>query len=201
MMTVMESPPALDTAIERAQKGDEEAFRVIYRAVQPGLLRYLRSLVGEDAEDVASEAWSQIARDLPGFKGDEPGFRGWTATIARNRAMDHLRYQRRRPSQPIPVEELFGLAADDDTAGCAVDALTIAEAVTLIATLPREQAEAVMLRVVVGLDAKSAGRILGRRAGAIRTATYRGLRQLAHLLARDDPPVTRALAPTLKEVR
>ena len=79
--------------------------------------------------------------------------------------------------------------------------MTTAEAVSLIAMLPREQAEAVLLRVVVGLDAQTAGRILGRRAGAVRTATYRGLRQLAHLLARDDPPVTRALAPTLKEVR
>jgi RNA polymerase sigma-70 factor (ECF subfamily) len=191
----------LERAIVAAQSGDEYAFRVLYRAVQPGLLRYLHALVGTDAEDVAAETWLQIARDLAGFSGDEGGFRAWCVTIARHRAMDHLRYQRRRPSQPIPVEELSGLAADDDTAGCAVDALTIAEAVTLIATLPREQAEAVMLRVVVGLDAKSAGRILGRRAGAIRTATYRGLRQLAHLLARDDPPVTRALAPTLKEVR
>src|SRR5690242_4950748 len=33
--------------------GDEDAFRIIYRAVQPGLLRYLTVLVGsEDAEDV-----------------------------------------------------------------------------------------------------------------------------------------------------
>ena len=41
---------------------DEDAFRVLYRTVQPGLLRYLRVLVGDDAEDVASEAWLQIAR-------------------------------------------------------------------------------------------------------------------------------------------
>jgi RNA polymerase sigma-70 factor (ECF subfamily) len=191
----------LERAIAAAQGGDEYAFRVLYRAVQPGLLRYLHALVGADAEDVAAESWLQIVRDLAAFHGDEGGFRAWCVTIARHRAMDHLRYQRRRPSQPIPVEELIGLAADDDTASYAVDALTTAEAVSLIAALPREQAEAVMLRVVLGLDAQSAGQILGRRAGAIRTATYRGLRQLAHILARDDPPVTRALAPTLKEVR
>jgi RNA polymerase sigma-70 factor, ECF subfamily len=183
MMTVMESPPALDAAIERAQKGDEDAFRVIYRAVQPGLLRYLRSLVGEDAEDVASEAWSQIARDLPGFKGDEPGFRGWTATIARNRAMDHLRYQRRRPvSTGSAADELFDRPADDDTAGSAMETVSTEEAIRIISTLPRDQAEAVLLRVVMGLDVATTARVLGKREGAVRTAAHRGLRRLAEKL-------------------
>jgi RNA polymerase sigma-70 factor (ECF subfamily) len=196
----------LDAAIQAAQSGDEYAFRVLYRAVQPGLLRYLNALVGADAEDVAAESWLQIARDLHGFRGDNAGFRAWCVTIARHRAMDHLRYQRRRPSQATPIDELIGVPADDDTAGHAVDALTTAEAVTLISGLPREQAEAVLLRVVVGLDAQATGRILGRRAGAVRTATYRGLRRLAQLIDRPDPdcseaPVTRALAPTLKKVR
>jgi RNA polymerase sigma-70 factor (ECF subfamily) len=186
MMTVMESPPALDTAIERAQKGDEEAFRVIYRAVQPGLLRYLRSLVGEDAEDVASEAWSQIARDLPGFKGDEPGFRGWTATIARNRAMDHLRYQRRRPvSTGSGTDELFDRPALDDTARSAMETVSTEQAIAIISTLPRDQAEAVLLRVVMGLDVATTARVLGKREGAVRTAAHRGLRRLAETLEGD----------------
>jgi RNA polymerase sigma-70 factor (ECF subfamily) len=45
--------------------------------------------------------------------------------------------------------------------------------------LPREQAEAVFLRVVVGLDAKTAARVLGKRPGAVRTSAYRGVRRLA----------------------
>jgi RNA polymerase sigma-70 factor, ECF subfamily len=186
MMTVLESPPALDTAIERAQKGDEEAFRVIYRAVQPGLLRYLRTLVGEDAEDVASEAWSQIARDLPSFKGDEPGFRGWTATIARNRAMDHLRYQRRRPvSTGSGADELFDRPAVDDTAISAIETVSTEQAIRIISTLPRDQAEAVLLRVLMGLDVATTARVLGKREGAVRTAAHRGLRRLAETLAED----------------
>jgi RNA polymerase sigma-70 factor, ECF subfamily len=36
--------------------------------------------------------------------------------------------------------------------------------------------------VVVGLDAPSAGRVLGKSAGAVRTATHRGLRRLERLL-------------------
>jgi RNA polymerase sigma-70 factor (ECF subfamily) len=145
-------------------------------------MRYLRVLVGEDAEDVASDAWLQIARDLKSFRGDSDGFRGWAATIARHRALDHLRRQRRRPGPSVSLEQLADRPGNDDTAGSALEALDTDTALALIARLPRDQAEAVLLRVVMGLDAKAAGRVLGKRAGAVRTAAYRGLRKLATFL-------------------
>jgi RNA polymerase sigma-70 factor, ECF subfamily len=80
-----------------ARAGDELAFRALYRDTHPRVLRYLQAVVGADAEDVASETWLQVARDLPGFSADGDGFRGWVATIARHRAADHLRRARRRP--------------------------------------------------------------------------------------------------------
>jgi DNA-directed RNA polymerase specialized sigma24 family protein len=85
----------LSFAVEAAQRGNEAAFRLVFRAVQPRLLRYLSGIVGDDAEDVASESWLQIARDLKSFHGDFDSFRGWTATVARHRALDHLRGKRR----------------------------------------------------------------------------------------------------------
>ena len=73
-----ERPEVLSSMVRQAQQGDDEAFRVLYRAVQPGLLRYLRALVGDDAEDVASESWLQVVRGLHSFRGDFEGFRAWT---------------------------------------------------------------------------------------------------------------------------
>jgi len=175
---VSQATDDLSLAVVRAQSGDDEAFCLLYRAVQPGLVRYLRALVGEDADDVASEAWLQIARDLGSFRGDVDGFRGWAATIGRHRAMDHLRKLRRRPVGS-PLDDLADLPANDDTAGRALEAVASSEAIAMIAALPRDQAEAVLLRVVMGLDAESAARVLGKRAGAVRTAAYRGLRRLA----------------------
>ena len=183
------SGPETDLDVVRAaQAGDEEAFRQLYRAVQPRLLRYLRTLVADDAEDVAADAWLEIARGLRcSFQGDLDAFRGWAATIARHRAMDHLRRQRRRPRADVPIEDLTELAAPDDTADGALAALSTDTAIGLIALLPRDQAEAVMLRVVVGLDAEAAGKVLGKRAGAVRTAAHRGLRRLNdHLIARGE---------------
>lgn len=183
----------LSPLVTAAQAGDEQAFRGLYRAVQPGLLRYLRALVGDDAEDVASEAWLQIVRDLAAFSGDGDAFRAWSATVARHRALDHLRARARRPQVPMPVEALGDRPCDADTAADALEAMSTRAAIALIATLPREQAEAVLLRVVVGLDAAGAGWVLGKRAGAVRTSAYRGLRRLAAMLdhrrlgAGDDP--------------
>ena len=171
----------LTTAVLAAQDGDETAFRTVYRSVHPRLLGYVRTLVGDpDAEDVASEAWLQIARDLDRFSGDADRFRGWAARIARNRALDHIRMRGRRPAIGGDETELTGKAAE------AIEALATDGTLSLIARLPQDQAEAVVLRVVVGLDAKTAAQTLGKRPGAVRTAAHRGLKRLAELLG-DDP--------------
>ncbi|MFB6829792.1 RNA polymerase sigma factor [Streptomyces hydrogenans] len=176
----------LTAAVLAAQDGDEDAFRTVYRAVHPRLLGYMRTLVGEaDAEDVTSESWLQIARDLDRFSGDADRFRGWAARIARNRALDHIRMRGRRPAAGGDETELTDKPADSDTAGEAMEALATGDTLRLIARLPQDQAEAVVLRVVVGLDAKSAAEALGKRPGAVRTAAHRGLKKLAELLGVD----------------
>ncbi|MFJ5674319.1 RNA polymerase sigma factor [Streptomyces sp. NPDC093097] len=176
----------LTVAVQAAQDGDETAFRLVYRAIHPRLLGYVRTLVGEaDAEDVASEAWLQITRDLARFTGDADRFRGWTARIARNRALDHIRMRGRRPAVGGDESELADTPAASDTAGEALEALRTGHTFRLIGRLPQDQAEAVTLRVVVGLDAKSAAQVLGKRPGAVRTAAHRGLKKLAELLGAD----------------
>lgn len=171
------------THVLAAQSGDEAAFVLLYRHIHPGLLRYLRVLVGADAEDVAAEAWSQVCRDLLRFTGELDAFRGWVTTIGRNRALDHLRSSRRHPAIPVPPSDLWFHLASVNVAEEATAALATRDALALIATLPREQAEAVMLRVVLDLDAKTAGAVVGRSAGAVRTAAHRGLRALAQKVA------------------
>lgn len=173
---------ALDTALALARDGDDDGFRVVYRLIQPGLLRYVRALVRDEADDVTSEAWLQIAGGIRDFQGDGSAFRAWAATIARNRAFDHLRRLRRRPALVVPDEALTDISDEFDTETIAMSRISTENALSLLKALAPDQAEAVLLRVVMGLDAKAAGRVLGKRAGAVRTAMYRGLRRLAALL-------------------
>lgn len=180
-------PPDLDGTLSAARGGDEDAFRALYRDTNPRLLRYVRGLVGDDAEDVTAEAWLRIARDLTSFDGDIGAFRAWAATIARHRAFDHLRYHRRRPAPGGSVEDLVDLPALEDTETTALDAMATRDAVAMLGRLPREQAEIILLRVVVGLDARTVAGILGKRVGTVRMSAHRGLRRLERLLAQQRP--------------
>jgi RNA polymerase sigma-70 factor (ECF subfamily) len=193
------SSPPDEEHLRRALDGDEAAFVVLYRGVHPGLVRYLRVLVGQAADDVAAEAWAQACRDLSRFTGDVAAFRAWIARIGRNRAIDHLRAERRRPVLPFPLDALPEPGVADAAETTAVEAAATRDAIALIRTLPTDQAEAVLLRAVLGLDAAAAGEVLGKRPGAVRTAAYRGLRTLAERLdaagtRRDLAPLTRGLA-------
>ncbi len=172
-----------DTTVALMLQGDEQAFREVYRALQPALLRYLAALVGPgEAEDVAAETWAQVCRDLGRFHGAADGFRGWVTTIGRNRALDHLRARRRRPISDTPFDELLGLPDSSDTEDLALGLLSTHRALALIGRLPPDQAEAVLLRAVMGLDVRAAAQVLGKRSGAVRTAAHRGLKGLARLL-------------------
>ncbi len=164
-------------------RGDEWAFRTVYRSVHPVLLRYVSVLVGPvDAEDVASEAWGQAFRDLSRFEGDADGFRGWITTIARHRGLDHLRARGRRPVADIGLEILGERPDPVDVETETIELLGTDRALAMIRSLPMDQAEAIMLRVVMGLDAATAGAVLGKRPGAVRSAAHRGLKTLSRTL-------------------
>ncbi|MDX2849207.1 MULTISPECIES: RNA polymerase sigma factor [Streptomycetaceae] len=172
----------LGDAVRRARDGDETSFAVVYREVHPMLLGYLHGLVGDDAEDVASETWHDIVRDMSRFRGDGQAFRGWAAAIARHRALDHIRRIKARP-RTTPLEGRVPEPPTlDDAGGSALENLSTRRALDLIAGLPQDQAEAVLLRVVVGLNAPTAAKVLGKRPGAVRTAAHRGLKRLAERL-------------------
>ena len=184
-----ESADELAACLAAAQQGDERAFAVLYRELQPRLLRYAAGLVGtadgQDAEDVTAEAWLQIARDLSGFSGSFDSFRGWTARIVRNRALDQLRARARRPAQPTDVADLLDRADPLDAWTVTEERISTARALALIAELPPDQGEAVLLRAVVGLDVAAAAEVLGKRPGAVRVAAHRGLRALAKRLEKE----------------
>uniref|UniRef100_UPI003EBF19E0 RNA polymerase sigma factor n=1 Tax=Streptomyces sp. Tue6028 TaxID=2036037 RepID=UPI003EBF19E0 len=166
-----------------------------YRLVQPGLLGYLRGTVGAGAEDVAAAAWREIARELPRFRGDEHGFRGWTAHIARRHARGHLpRHGASPASQGNPSTPP---ALDRNTHAMPGATLNAETAQALVAQLPRTQAEVVLLRHVVRLDERAAARVMGRPRAVVRLLARRGEENLARML--DLAGVTQDVARTLGE--
>jgi RNA polymerase sigma-70 factor, ECF subfamily len=171
------------SVLRAAQAGDEDAFAAIWRQYQPQLLRYLKVKAYPVAEDLAEDVWARVVRDLDNFDGNADRFKGWLFTTARNRVTDWYRSgQRRYESVGVGVGTLLQLPAVDDVEGDALANSSTDRAVALIARLSADQAEAVMLRVVVGLDVARVAEIMKRSPGSVRVLCHRGLKRLEALL-------------------
>ena len=158
-----------------AQAGDEEAFARLWREFHPGLLRYLRIKAAPVAEDLAADIWLRVLRALPTFEGDEQGFRGWIYTTARNRLTDWYRSGERRPDL-IEYSSLVVLPAVNNVEEEAAQRSATDEVIALIGELPPDQAEAVMLRIVAGMDVARVAALMERSPGSVRVLCHRGLR-------------------------
>lgn len=168
----------LADALARASTGDEAGFLALWRHLQPRLLRFLRVIGCDDPDDVASETWLQVVRDLHRFSGGEDDFRRWLFTIGRHRAIDAARARSRRPADPVSGG-LDILADRQLVEEQVLDGISVQSALALLAGLSRDQAEAVALRVIAGLETPDVAKILGKSAGAVRIALHRGLKTLA----------------------
>jgi RNA polymerase sigma-70 factor (ECF subfamily) len=184
-----------DELLVAARRGSEDAFAAIWRSCNAGLVRYLRVIAGGAGEDLAADTWLQVARKLHTFEGDEGAFRAWLYTIGRNRHIDWRRQQGRRCESLVAFETLDRQASSDDDPGAAMETkLSTADALALVATLPPDQAEAVMLRTVVGLPVATVAEIMDRPAGTVRVLCHRGLRRLAGALEAQEPATEPARA-------
>ena len=172
-----------EDVLAAAQRGSEAAFSELWRDGNPALLRYLRVITPDNAEDVAAETWLQVIRGLVGFRGDEQAWRAWLFTTARRRMIDEGRRRARRPSSPLDGVPAAQLPRVQDAADVAIEVLSTRSAMALLARLPPMQAEVILLRVVAGLDTEAVAQMVGRSPGAVRVAAHRGLRRLAEILA------------------
>lgn len=171
-----------EQTLAAARSGDEQAFAALWRALHPALLRYLRVIAPKIADDVASETWLQVVRALAGFSGDEASFKSWLFTIARNKVTDTVRLAARRPIEISDDGDTSAPAAPDDTAAAVIERIDTEAALALVAQLPADQAEVVMLRVVAGLDVADVARVVRKSPGSVRVTSHRALRRLRELL-------------------
>ena len=155
-----------DEVLGAARQGAPWAVGWLYRRFQPRLLRMLAVIAPHQAEDIAADVWLELAGNLARFSGDERAFRAWLATTARYQVIEATRRNGRR----------VGRALDDDaTEGLASTAF----AARVVAVLPPEEADVVLLRVVEGLDVEEVAKAIGRPASAVRSLQHRALRRLA----------------------
>jgi RNA polymerase sigma-70 factor (ECF subfamily) len=167
-----------------AQRGGQDQFAVLWLDANPALLRYLRVLAPEHAEDIAAETWMTVVRGLPRFIGDEGAWRAWLFTTARRRLLDQARLRKRHPAEPLDEISAAEMPSAPDAAQLALENIATESAMALLRGLPPQQAEVILLRVVAGLDTEAVAELLGKTPGNVRVMAHRGLRRLEALLGR-----------------
>lgn len=156
--------------VRAVARGDRDAFARVYaaygRMVRAVLLgRVPRTDVDDLLQDVFVTAYLRIAE-----LRDPAAFGGWIATIARNRATDHLRQVRQHDQLP---PELPGGEA------VAADTLMVLD---VIRKLPEAYRETLLMRLVEGMSGAEIAARTGLSAGSVRVNLHRGMKLLREKL-------------------
>ena len=168
------SPEDFATRLEAAKSGREWAWADLYRDLAGPVTGYLASRGATEPEDLASETFLQVARNIQTFEGDESSFRSWVFVIAHRRLLDSRRALQRRPETTTLIEsttESTGGDVEDE----ALDLLVSDEMKKAFDHLTDIQGDVLALRILGRLTLEETAQTLGKRVGAVKAAQRRGL--------------------------
>lgn len=169
--------------MEGYQAGDRAAFAEIFRRYAPLLLRVMQQQLGhkEDANDLVQQTFLQLHRSKHDFRRGAL-LRPWLLTIAMNLRHRHFRRLGRHPEMPLDLDLLEELhtgsrVPDAADAGCDVKAL--------LAGLPAEQREVIILHWIEGLPFNEVARVVGVSLSAVKVRAHRGYVAIRKLFAQE----------------
>jgi RNA polymerase sigma-70 factor (ECF subfamily) len=172
-----------------AISGQPEAIESLLGEVRPMVVRYCRARLGRVAghyhiaDDVAQEVCIAVLTALPRYRDMGRPFASFVFGIASHKVADAVRSATR---SAVPTEDLPD--GPDERPGpeeMAVAGIEAQRARDLLARLPGNLRELLVLRVVSGLSAEETGNVLGMSAGAVRVAQHRALARLRAIAVRE----------------
>jgi RNA polymerase sigma-70 factor, ECF subfamily len=177
--------------VERAQKGDKQAFEQLVSKYQRKLARLLARFIRDPAEveDVAQEAFIKAYRALPSFRGDS-AFYTWLYRIGINTAKNYLVAMGRRAptATEFDSEEAEGFEDGDqlrdiNTPESVLMSNEIARTVNdTMEQLPEELRNAITLREIEGLSYEDIATIMNCPIGTVRSRIFRAREAIAEKL-------------------
>lgn len=188
----LSATPPIEELVRRelpaAARGDRDAYGRIVRACQNTVTAVALAVTRDvpASEDIAQEAFIAAWQHLKRLQ-NPASFLPWLRQITRNLARDHLRARRHRPLDGEGADIAIALAADPDPAPD--DRLVVGEreqaATELIAALPADSREVLLLYYREGQSSRQVAALLGLSDAAVRKRLSRA-RQALHrdLLAR-----------------
>jgi RNA polymerase sigma factor (sigma-70 family) len=177
-----------DNVLVAARSGSPQALTRIFTTLAPVVSGYLRLQGAYEPEDLTSEVFLAVLRNLGSFEGDEAGFRSWVFTIAHRRLLDERRRTVRRPP-PVPLSEAPDTAAPDDVERTVVDALADENVRALCRRLSADQRDVLLMRLLGRLSIDEIAALMGRTPGSVKALQRRGLLAISRLIEREGVPI------------
>jgi len=168
----------------RLQSGDPAALTELYDRCGSTTFGYLVRVLGDraTAEDVQQQVFTEVWRRGPEYDPQRAGLLAWVMTIARSRAIDHLRKRIPEPADPHGPEVLHdGAQASEDER--LLDRWRIAD---YLGRLPDEERELLRMRFYGELTQAEIAETTGIPLGTIKTRMVRGLVRLRDMLEAEE---------------
>jgi RNA polymerase sigma factor (sigma-70 family) len=177
-----------DAVLTAARAGAQWALERIYEALSPAVAGLFRAQGAADPDDLTSEVFVGVLRNLAWFDGDAKSFRSWVFTIAYRRLADERRRTARRPA-PLPLAARPEAAAPDDVGAEVERSLATERVRALCDRLVPAQRDVLLLRVFGDLTVDQVAGVMGKSRGAVKALQRRGYAAIAVLLEREGVPL------------
>ena len=161
------------------------ALDELYARYSGLVVAYLRGQGAVDPEDLTSDVFVGVLRNLDSFEGDEAAFRSWLLVIAHRRLLDDRRRRGRRPAdavQPHRLHDVPDAGRMGDVEGAALERIGTARVLGALDTLTDDQRTVVLLHTVGGLTLPQISEVMGKRLAAVKSLHRRGLAAAARAL-------------------
>ena len=171
--------------VELAQRGDAEAFGMLYERYVDTVYRYVYVRVGTSqlAEDLTSETFLRALRRMDSFSWQGRDIAAWFITSARNHTTDNAKAAGSRlvvsPADWLDAAPRVEAAPEGEV----LERLRDERLLQAVKTLKPEQAECVVLRFLQGLSLAETAKVLGKSEGAVKQLQLRAVRALHRELA------------------
>jgi RNA polymerase sigma-70 factor (ECF subfamily) len=179
------APEDFESLLARARNGAPSAWEQLFRQLAPAVAGYLRLRGAREPDDLTSEVFLAVFRNLPTFHGTEANFRSWVFVIAHRRLLDERRNRSRRPTV---VDESFEDSSGDQALGGDAEADALRRLATervqaICSRLVPDQRDVLLLRIVGDLTVDQIAEVLEKSPGAVKQLQRRGFEAVRRLLS------------------
>ena len=181
--------------MHRTQRGDRQAFSILYERYNTAILSYLYRMLGnvEDVESIGQDVFLRAFRFAPTYRYPAK-FSTWLFTITRNLAINQMRKRKRKLVRTVTELNLECADSAGDpyqVAHAATDEAEkkeeIARVLVALDDLSPSQKEVIMMGVFQDLSYAQMEEVTGTKAVTLRSRMFHGLRKLAVVLGGNEP--------------